>query len=364
MEPIIFAEKTTAVLGVDDANVIRCWTRDSAGGNELLAEIANRKIDVLHINHGGMFAPDGWLLNIVGVLRKAGVRIVTTFHSTEAIQPVFGRLCQLSDHVFVHHTQNIIELTALGAPADRIEQIPLGIMPVEPQDLFECKLALGWDPAQKIVSTFGFVEPHKGILELIEAMKPVHEKTGAHLHVLGAPHPANPISSDYLEKCRQKAREIGLGDVVHFSDGYLPDNEIARRLRASDVIVMNYTSRRYESSAAAAFALATGRTVVSSSVPTFEYPQALTFKTTDEFQLALAIQAVLINPFIGRALLNNVLEYEKTARWDVVAGRIAETYRRVASEPLKPDTDLFKFYRTHPDDIYAEPLASASACAG
>jgi glycosyltransferase involved in cell wall biosynthesis/GT2 family glycosyltransferase/predicted O-methyltransferase YrrM len=356
VEAVIFAEKTDAILGADEGNVVRCWTRDPAGGGELIAEVAARKIELLHINHGGMFAPDGWLCNTVAELRKAGVRIVTTFHATDAHEPMFGWLCRMSDHVFVHHSQNVVELAALGAPAACIEQIPLGMPPVDCRDIFESKLELGWDPARKIVSTFGFVEPHKGVLELIEAMKLVHEKTGAHLHVLGGPHPANRHSPAYLEECRRKARESGLGEAVHFSEGYLPDEEIARRLRASDVVVMNYMSRRYESSAAAAFALASGRPLVSSSVPTFEYPLALTFKVTEAFHLAQAIHDVLLNPFVGRVLLDNVLKYEKTARWDVVAGRVAEVYRRVLAQPPKPDTDLLKFYRTHPDEIYAEPL--------
>jgi glycosyltransferase involved in cell wall biosynthesis/GT2 family glycosyltransferase/predicted O-methyltransferase YrrM len=356
IEPVIFAEKTDAILEADEGNAVRCWTRDPAGGNELVAEVAARKIELLHINHGGMFATDGWLCHAVAELRKAGVRVVTTFHSTDAHEAMFGWLCRMSDHVFVHHAQNRIELAAMGAPAARIEQIPLGMPPVDCRDIFESKLELGWDPACKIVSTFGFVEPHKGVLELIEAMKLVHEKTGAHLHVLGGPHPANRHSPAYLEGCRAKARESGLGEAVHFSEGFLPDEEIARRLRASDVIVMNYTSRRYESSAAAAFALASGRPVVSSSAPAFEYPLALTVKTTEAFHLAQAIHDVLLNPFVGRMLLDNVLEYEKAARWDVVAGRVAEVYRRVLAEPPQPDTDLLKFYRTHPDEIYAEPL--------
>jgi hypothetical protein len=35
---------------------------------------------------------------------------------------------------------------------------------------------------------------------------------------------------------------------------------------------------------------------------------------------------------------------------------VADVYRRVLAEPPQPDTDLLKFYRTHPDEIYAEPL--------
>lgn len=354
--PVIFAEISDDVLTHDGENVVRCWRRDQTDASELLRQIAAHQIEVLHVNYGGMFASGGWLLPTIAELRKASVRVVTTFHTTESRNEEFGTLARLSDHVFVHHSQNLLELMATGATAARIKQIPLGMPAVDRRDIFESKLELGWDPARKIVATFGFVEPHKGIRELIEAMPDVHRSTGAHLHVLGTPHPHNPDSMTYWEICRTTAKRLGLAGAVHFAEDYLPDEEIARRLRASDVIVMNYLSRRYESSAATATALASGRPVISSAAPPFELPYAVTFKLTAVFHLARAIGDVLTNPFIGNALRKNVLDYEKIARWDVVATRIADVYRRVVCEPMKEDMDLLRFYRTHPDEIYAEPL--------
>ena len=130
-----------------------------------------------------------------------------------------------------------------------------------------------------------------------------------------------------------------------------------QRLRASDAIVMNYQSQRYESSGAMAIALATGRPVITSSAPSFDLPSALTFKTTHAFNLAEAICKVLTNPFIGTVLLKNVREYEKTARWDVVAARVRGIYEAVTAEAPRPD----RGYRCTgiariPDEIYAEPL--------
>ncbi|RPH95708.1 glycosyltransferase, partial [candidate division KSB1 bacterium] len=356
IDPLIFAEKSSELLGLDEPNVFRCWTRSPDGGADVARLILDHNVNVLHVNHGGIFPLDGWLIAVLQRIREQGVRVVITFHTTEAVAEEFGMLCRLADHVYVHHSQNMLELVAIGAPAKRIEQIPIGMAPVTREDLFECKLALGWDPAVKVVSTFGFVEPHKGVLELIEAMKPLHARIQARLHVLGIPHPDNPDSQIYMEVCKAKVQELGLADYVWFSNEYLPEEEVARLLRASDVIVMNYASQRYESSAAAMFALSTGRPVVSSSVPTFELPEAVTFKLTEQYNLAQAIYVLLANPFVTRAVLDNVLRFEKTARWEVIAGRIAETYRRVAEQPMQSDVHLLKYYRTHPDDIYAEPL--------
>ncbi len=147
-----------------------------------------------------------------------------------------------------------------------------------------------------------------------------------------------------------------MGADVIFANSYLPEEEVVRRLRASDAIVMNYQSARYESSGATMIALATGRPVITSAAPSFDFPEALTFKTTATFHLAEALVRVLANPFIGTLLLKNVQAYEKTARWDVVAARVAEIYRAVASEEPRSPIDIVHWYRSHPDEIYAEPL--------
>ncbi|HEY3296755.1 MAG TPA: methyltransferase domain-containing protein [bacterium] len=355
-EPVILSEKNVPLRGADASHVVRCWTREANGGDELVAQIHRLGITLLHVNHGGMFALDGWLPSVLRAVRAMGVRVVVTFHSTECTVDAMGELVRLADRALVHHAQNELELIATGGTPGRMDVIPHGMPAVESRDLFESKLDLQWDPAKKVVSTFGFVEPHKGVLELIEAMKPVHATLGADLHVLGGPHPANPDSQDYLNACKQKAADLGLTAAVHFAGTYLSDEEIARRLRASDVIVMNYRARRFESSGAAMIALASGRPVVSSSVPTFDFAPALTYKTTDLHHLTLAIHETLTNPFIARTLLRNVREFEATARWDRVGRRVLDVYRAVLNAPPQSDVNMMHYYRSHPDDIYNEPL--------
>ena len=164
-------------------------------------------------------------------------------------------------------------------------------------------------------------------------MKPVHERTGAHLHVLGGAHPANPDAAGYIQQCKDLARRLDLGGAVGFADSYLPDSEVLRRLRASDVIVMNYQSRRFESSGAAMIALSTGRPLISSAVPTFEFsrpsltklPSITTSPRRSSTPSPIRTSAV--------ALRRNLAKYEKTARWDVIARRLCGIYAGVVAAP-------------------------------
>lgn len=355
-EPLVLAEDTAERTAADEVYVIRCWTRDEQGGAQVLSLLAEHKIAVLHVNHGGMFEPNGWLRTVMAAARQAGIRVVTTFHSTESIAPEFAEWSRLSDHVFVHHDQNRLELIALGAPGERLEQIPLGMPPVTLTDLVDLRLEMGLDPHRKTVSTFGFIEPHKGVLELIDALAVVNEHMDVTLDVIGTPHPHNAQAIAYFEQCKRRAAELELAERVQFTEGYGSDAEVFRRLQASDAIVMNYQHRRFESSAATATALATGRPVIAAAVPTFELSAPVIFKITEQFSLPMAIMLVLHNPFLRKTLLQNVLTYERTARWDVIAQRIIAVYNRVATEPPQADTNLMQSYETHPDDIYTDPL--------
>ena len=99
------------------------------GVTALPALLKQHRIEVLHVNHGGIFPLDGWLEALLSVARQMGIRVVLTYHTTESLSPVFGRLSRLADRILVHHPQNTVELTAVGAPVDRFEVVPHGMPP-------------------------------------------------------------------------------------------------------------------------------------------------------------------------------------------------------------------------------------------
>ena len=122
--PLILAERTTALRGPDPAGVLRCWTREPGGGDRLIQEIQQQRVQLLHVNYGGMFALDGWLPQLLRTVRRLGVRVVITFHTTESISVKFGELSRLADKILVHHAQNEIELLALEGTPGRTEVLP------------------------------------------------------------------------------------------------------------------------------------------------------------------------------------------------------------------------------------------------
>ncbi|MBL0061716.1 MAG: glycosyltransferase [bacterium] len=353
---LILAEKTTELTAADLPNVVRCWTRDKDGGREVLPLLMKHKIEVLHINHGGVFALDGWLIDVIKQARAHGVRIVTTFHSTETRDDKLAEIARFSDACWVHHQQNIVELVALGAPLARVQCLPIPINSLEITDLAEAKLALDWDPSQKVVATFGMMDPHKGVMELINAFPQLLELTDAKLLIIGAPHPSSEEGHQYLLNCMNRVIELKLMDKIRFLTDYIPEAELTVTLQACDVIVLNYQSERFEGSACLTRALATGRPVVTTNSPALDISAPVTLRTTEQFDLPRVIFRALTNPFLCRNLLDEVTEYAGNMNWENFARKHLATYEQVITHEQACTTDLLKYYGTHPDDIYTEEL--------
>lgn len=353
---LILAERTTELTAVDLPNVVRCWSRDKDGGREILQQLLTHKIQVLHVNHGGIFALDGWLLDVLKQARAQGIRVVTTFHSTETRDERLAEIARFSDACWVHHPQNIIELVALGASPERIEAMPIPLPELNFADLAEAKLALEWNPAQKVVATFGMVDPHKGILELINAFPALQRTTDAKLLIIGAPHPASETSRAYLSQCMNRVRELGMDEHIRFLTDFIPEAELTATLQACDVIVLNYQSQRFEGSACLTRALAAGRPVVTSNAPALDVAAPVTLRTTEQFDLPQAILRTLNNPFLTRALKDAVKTYATAINWENSAKNYLASYERVLTRDAACTTDLLRYYATHPDEIYNEPL--------
>jgi GT2 family glycosyltransferase/glycosyltransferase involved in cell wall biosynthesis/protein-L-isoaspartate O-methyltransferase len=353
---LVLAEKTSERTAADMPNVIRCWTREDNGGTEIVPLLLKHKIEVLHVNHGGIFSLKGWLLDVIKQARAHGVRIVTTFHSTETRDEALAEIARFSDTCWVHHPQNVVELVALGAPPQRVRCMPIPVPELQFEDVTETKLALGWDPAQKIVATFGMVDPHKGILELIDAMPELLKMTNAKLLIAGTPHPQSEEGNQYLLQCMNRVTELGLMDQIRFLTDYIPENELTVTLQACDVLALNYQSARFEGSACLTRALATGRPVVTSDAPALELTAPVTLRTTEQFDLPTALYRALTNPFLARSLRDEIVDYASTHNWETFSRETLAGYEQVLTHEPACTTDLLKYYATHPDEIYTETL--------
>jgi len=121
-----------------------------------------------------------------------------------------------------------------------------------------------------VISSYGFLLPHKGLLELLEATsRLVRQGRDVQLRMVNAEYPA-PQSKALLKEVRAAIVALGLEDRVTLLTDYLPDHESLAALEAADLIVFPYQSTGESSSAAVRYGLATGRPVAVTPLPIFD----------------------------------------------------------------------------------------------
>ena len=99
----------------------------------------------------------------------------------------------------------------------------------------ELRNNLGLPEEKKFVLFFGIIRPYKGLLDLIEAFKLINEKDkDIHLIIAGE-------YWDDREKYIHKISDLGLQNIIHLFDYYIPDDEAAQFFEAADLFVAPYT---------------------------------------------------------------------------------------------------------------------------
>ena len=121
-----------------------------------------------------------------------------------------------------------------------------------------------------IVGTFGFLLPHKGTLDLVEAVDQLRRThPDILLLALCARYPTSS-RSDYEDRIRAEIAARGMEDNVLLLTDYLSDEAARVLLRSADVIVLPYRDTGESSSAALRFVLPLGRAVAVTDQPLFD----------------------------------------------------------------------------------------------
>ena len=143
-------------------------------------------------------------------------------------------------------------------------------MPViEPHGRQRFKAKLGVE-GRPLISTFGLVDPRKGLQYMIEAMSEVvaHHPDALYL-IAGQTHPdlLRTQGETYRNSLVAEAHSLGLDDHVAFIDSYMTQRDIVELLLATDVYVTPYLDPNQITSGTLSYALGAGKAVVSTRVP-------------------------------------------------------------------------------------------------
>ena len=331
-----------ANLGVDvvdasaERGVTRCWRdRWLPDLEDLALELEQSLADVVHFQFNyGFFE----LQHLGDLIRRQRDRkgIVITLHRTTPAE-IDGQLVALediradllsADALIVHQQADVDNLKRAGVDTNVVliphgSHVPVDLTPAE------VRTALGVQ-SRRVVSTFGFLLPHKGMIRLLEAFDRLrHENSDLLLLALTSLHP-DPISKAYLREVEKEIESRGLRDSVLLVTDYLPEQTARTILRGADVVVLPYDPTPESASGAARFVLSAGRPVIATDLPIFSDAGEAVLKVPpgDTSALEQALRSVLDDPVLASDLAARADSRAAETRWGLVASQHLDVYRR------------------------------------
>jgi glycosyltransferase involved in cell wall biosynthesis len=330
---------------VAELGVTRCWSdRWNPDLGELEAALRTSEADVVHIQFNfGFFELEHLAEFIDRQLEHRGV--VVTLHRTRDAD-INGELVSLKQ---IHATLQRVDqlITHQEADAQLLEEfglvrnvrvVPQGAPPPPTMSHTAARAALGLG-TRPVIGTFGFLLPHKGMLELIRAVDSLRtELPDICLLALCAHHPS-PTSLEYEELVRAEIDARGLEDNVLLITEFLPDRTAGAILRGVDAIVLPYRQTEESSSAALRFVLPIERPIIATDLPIFDDARdaLLLVDPIDSLPgLPDAVRQVLVDENLRRDLAHRSAMAARRFRWQRVVDHHRGIYtaiRRAHSRP-------------------------------
>jgi len=298
----ILAANTGHLTQLDGPEVERCWdVSEDATLDQVSRCIDTQKIDFLVIQFNYGFFNLEKFSDFLSEQLDAGRKVILMMHSTTDPDHAphkklvyFRETLARCHRILVHAPGDLNRLKSLGL-VDNVAIFPHGIRDFN----ISTNTTLQNTTAPKndcfIVASYGFFLPHKGLLELIEAMALLRQAgQNIQLHMVNAEYPA-PESATLIQKAKKRVLEHGLDEYVKVTTDFLSDDDCLSALAAADLIVFPYQNTGESSSAAVRYGLASGRPVAVTPLSIFDdvIPAVYTLPGQTPDQLAIGIQQLL-----------------------------------------------------------------------
>lgn len=225
-----------------------------------------------------------------------------------------------------------------GLPANRVHVIPHGTPPIPPADRNRAKERLGLE-GRSVISTFGLVDPRKGLEYAIWAMQAIAARHPDAVYlILGRTHPEliRAAGESYRDELIGLVGSLRLSEHVRFIDRYLTQDEIVAHLRATDVYVTPYLDPNQITSGTLAYALGAGRAIVSTryahAAEVLADGRGILVDFRDDRAIAAAINRVLEDSCLRAALERHAYDYGRHTSWPIVARRTLNLYREASGQ--------------------------------
>lgn len=327
----------------DNANVSRCWKRGSPEYGRLLKKIEEADIGILHLNCQYRFFPQPFFADFISQVKALGIKVVALLHTAYTLDPQQQQLVQSVDKLIVHSPVNRLEIIANGAKPEAVSVVKHGVdvkekLSLEEKSKLREELKLPQD--EKILLTFGFIQPHKGMEAVIEAVGHLKgigiEATAV---IAGMPLKEDPGSTQYLVKLKKYAEAFNVSEKIIFLNKFLENNEVTQYLQVADLVFMNYLSQHYEASGACSLAIGAGAIVATSIAPTFQDFEDSVWHLTSGYPSGLTAEILTTSSQLRDEICNKSEEYRNNYSWSQTRKSIEKIYNELGIRVLDKEKE-------------------------
>jgi glycosyltransferase involved in cell wall biosynthesis len=274
----VLAGHTEELTAVDKSNVHRCW---NVGEDDALLDLENTidrlGLDTLVIQFNYGFFNFETLNKFIDKQSNKNRTIVFMLHATkDPIHAPHKRLEKLvstfskCDRLLVHAHGDLNRLKKYNLIRN-VALFPHGI--------------LDWSNSidknhNKIftIASYGFFLPHKGLIELIEAIAVLVKKdVKVQLKMVNAEYPV-PESKNLIKQAKEKIKSLNIENNIELYTDFLSDSESLKLLGEADLIVFPYQETGESSSAAVRYGLATEKPITVTPLAIFDDVNRAVFK--------------------------------------------------------------------------------------
>lgn len=281
---------------------------------------------------------------VVRLIEQLHMPVVTVLHTvlkkpSLSQKRVLTELAEHSDRMVVM-SENSRHLLAdvYGVEPARVRLIPHGIpdTPFVDPSFFKDRFSVDdrW-----VILTFGLISPAKGIENVIRALPRIVERHPDVAYiVLGATHPHVKRSRGeaYRLSLHQLARDLKVDGHVIFHNRFVDLAELCEFLGAADIYVTPYLEAEQAVSGTLAYAMGTGKAVVSTPYwyarEMLDEGRGKLVPFRDPDALAEAVIQLLDNRHECNAMRKRAYTYGRSSIWKEVAWRYLEVFRGVCQE--------------------------------
>ena len=333
----IFPNEGVDLLRKDESFVRnRLWFNASDKNiNPLIEALEYSLSDIIHIQFNFGFFNVNCLATLIEKLHEKK-KIIVQFHkTTDAVLggkrvslKTIAKSLNKCTALIVHQKQDVDILKGFGVNTDIIHVISHGqiIYPYVPANVQQKRLGY---TSKHIIGSYGFLLPHKGIKEVIEAIPLIKKEIPDIFYIATTSIHDSDDSRNYYRECLKTISNLHLEDNVKLIGDYLSNDDAIEQLQACNICVMPYKPTGESASGAVRFVAAANRPLITTKQPIFEEYSDSSLQIEECTPEAIAKAVIKLFNSDNSTLIKNIQNHVNETAWSKVGKEIISLYDEI-----------------------------------